>query len=166
MVAGHRLQARMLVLLCPKNSRAVQGQQGMAAGIRADVPPDRLDSPRHVGTQYYNAFPKGSTVFVCSMADLFGSWVPDEWITRVMDAAVRVPRHTYIFLTKNPTGTCSSQDHISTKKISGSGRPSGGKSPLTGKGRQSPKTPAPNKFISFEPLLCGSREWDLTGIGR
>ena len=41
-------------------------------------------------------------IFVCSMADLFGEWVPDEWIKRVFDACRRAPQHKYLFLTKNP----------------------------------------------------------------
>ena len=54
----------------------------------------RLDDPQKV---------KGPRrVFVCSMADLFGEWVPDEWITRVFDACKAAPQHTYLFLTKNP----------------------------------------------------------------
>jgi protein gp37 len=36
------------------------------------------------------------------MADLFGDWVPDEWINRVMEAIRESPQWTYIFLTKNP----------------------------------------------------------------
>lgn len=42
------------------------------------------------------------TIFVCSMADLFGDWVPDEWIKEVFDACRRAPQHRYLFLTKNP----------------------------------------------------------------
>lgn len=42
------------------------------------------------------------TIFVCSMADLFGEWVPDEWIRQVFDACDAAPQHRYIFLTKNP----------------------------------------------------------------
>jgi protein gp37 len=42
------------------------------------------------------------TVFVCSMADLFGEWVPDEWITEVFAACAAAPQHRYLFLTKNP----------------------------------------------------------------
>lgn len=45
---------------------------------------------------------KPQRVFVCSMADLFGDWVPDEWINEVFDACKAAPRHTYLFLTKNP----------------------------------------------------------------
>lgn len=44
----------------------------------------------------------GRTIFVCSMADLFGDWVPDEWIRKVFDACEKAPQHRYLFLTKNP----------------------------------------------------------------
>ena len=36
------------------------------------------------------------------MADLFGNWVPDEWITEVFKACEAAPWHRYLFLTKNP----------------------------------------------------------------
>ena len=42
------------------------------------------------------------TIFVCSMADLFGRWVPTSWIAEVLDACRRAPQHRYLFLTKNP----------------------------------------------------------------
>lgn len=45
---------------------------------------------------------KQKTIFVCSMADLFGDWVPDEWITDVFNACKKATQHTYMFLTKNP----------------------------------------------------------------
>ena len=41
-------------------------------------------------------------IFVCSMADLFGKWVPDEWIEVVFEACKKAPQHNYLFLTKNP----------------------------------------------------------------
>ena len=41
-------------------------------------------------------------IFVCSMADLFGDWIPDDWITKVFDACQRAPQHRYLFVTKNP----------------------------------------------------------------
>lgn len=49
---------------------------------------------------------KGRTIFVCSMADLFGEWVPDEWIEEVFAACERAPQHRYLFLTKNPQRYC------------------------------------------------------------
>ena len=48
---------------------------------------------------------RGLNIFVCSMADLFGEWVPDEWIEEVMNACLLSPQHRYLFLTKNPAGT-------------------------------------------------------------
>ena len=54
----------------------------------------RLDEPQKVK--------KPQTVFVCSMADLFGKWVPDSWIEAVFEACEKVPQHRYLFLTKNP----------------------------------------------------------------
>ena len=45
---------------------------------------------------------KPANIFVCSMADLFGPWVPDEWIERVFEACKAAPWHNYMFLTKYP----------------------------------------------------------------
>lgn len=44
---------------------------------------------------------KGRNIFVCSMADLFGEWVPDEWIEEVFESCMKAPQHNYLFLTKN-----------------------------------------------------------------
>lgn len=41
-------------------------------------------------------------IFVCSMSDLFGRWVPMYWIQEVLDACRRAPQHRYLFLTKAP----------------------------------------------------------------
>lgn len=56
--------------------------------------PNRLDDPQKVK--------KPQSIFVCSMADLFGEWVPDEWIKEVFEACKKAPQHRYLFLTKNP----------------------------------------------------------------
>ena len=54
----------------------------------------RLDIPQK--------WKKPRTIFVCSMADLFGDWVPDEWIEAVFEACRKAPQHRYLFLTNNP----------------------------------------------------------------
>lgn len=41
-------------------------------------------------------------VFVCSMADLYGRWVPDEWIEQVHASMLDNPHWQYILLTKFP----------------------------------------------------------------
>lgn len=54
----------------------------------------RLDEPKRMK--------KPRTIFVGSMCDLFGDWVPIQWIRDVLDACAAAPRHRYLFLTKNP----------------------------------------------------------------
>lgn len=54
----------------------------------------KLDEPQR--------WKKPRNIFVCSMSDLFGDWVPDEWITEVFKACEAAPQHRYLFLTKNP----------------------------------------------------------------
>lgn len=54
----------------------------------------RLDEPAK--------WKKPRNIFVCSMADLFGNWVPDAWILAVIKACREAPQHRYLFLTKNP----------------------------------------------------------------
>lgn len=44
----------------------------------------------------------GNNIFVGAMADIFGSWVPDEWIGEIMNVCKENPIHNYLFLTKNP----------------------------------------------------------------
>ena len=44
---------------------------------------------------------KPARIFVVSMGDLFGKWVPDSWIEQVFKACEAAPQHTYYFLTKN-----------------------------------------------------------------
>ena len=41
-------------------------------------------------------------VFTCSMADLFGRWVPQEWIDAVMQSVKGSPQWDFLFLTKFP----------------------------------------------------------------
>ena len=55
----------------------------------------KLEEPQH--------WVKPRTIFVCSMADLFGEWVPYEWIRDVFKACEEAPQHRYMFLTKNPS---------------------------------------------------------------
>ena len=47
-------------------------------------------------------FRKGEFIFVCDMGDLFGDWVPREWIQSVLDAIEKWPKTTFLLLTKNP----------------------------------------------------------------
>lgn len=44
----------------------------------------------------------GNDIFVGAMADVFGDWVPDEWIRDIVSVCENHPQHNYMFLTKNP----------------------------------------------------------------
>lgn len=49
-----------------------------------------------------NKLKMGNNIFVGAMADIFGAWVPDEWLDEVMKVCEDNPIHNYLFLTKNP----------------------------------------------------------------
>jgi protein gp37 len=61
----------------------------------------RLAAPRNT-SKPESIDPRDGRVFVCSMADLFGKWVPDAWIESVFDACLKSPHWEYLFLTKWP----------------------------------------------------------------
>ena len=91
-----------------------------------------------------------SRVFVSSMGDLFGKWVPDEWIEEIFAACKRGPQHTYLFLTKNPQRYCElakagklpQEDNFwYGTSVTGKG------APFFGEGLRY------NTFLSIEPLM-------------
>ena len=55
---------------------------------------DRMEQPSNIR--------EPCNIFVVSMGDLFGDWVPDAWIEAVFRACGAAPQHRYLFLTKNP----------------------------------------------------------------
>jgi len=61
--------------------------------FKPEFHPDRLDAPARAK--------KPQRIFVGSMCDLFGDWVPYDWIEKVLKACKAAPWHTYYFLTKN-----------------------------------------------------------------
>lgn len=63
-------------------------------GFRPTFHRYRLDEPQRIK--------KPQRIFVVSMGDLFGAWVPDHWIVEVFEACKKAPQHKYMFLTKNP----------------------------------------------------------------
>jgi len=58
--------------------------------------PERLQEPYKLK--------KPAKIFVCSMGELFGPWVPREWQEAVLGVAYENPQHTFQFLTKFPEG--------------------------------------------------------------
>ena len=45
---------------------------------------------------------KRAGIFICSMGELFGPWVPEEWTAQTIDTARACPWHRFYFLTKYP----------------------------------------------------------------
>jgi protein gp37 len=73
--------------------------------------PDKFDPTFH---RYRLREPQGEkkpkNIFVCSMADLFGDFIPDDWIEEVFAACAAAPQHRYLFLTKSPERYLRLQD--------------------------------------------------------
>ena len=74
---------------------------GFPNGFEPTFHESRLDAP--MNTKLPARKDQGHrSVFVCSMADLFGEWVESDWIDQIIDACGDNPDWTFIFLTKNP----------------------------------------------------------------
>jgi protein gp37 len=64
---------------------------------------ERLEAPKYTPVpDEVKRDARWGRVFVCSMADLYGKWVPEEWITAVHASAIANPQWEYLFLTKFP----------------------------------------------------------------
>ena len=81
---------------------AYMRESGISTGKIQPYPFDFLPTFHRYRLDEPQKWKKPRTIFVCSMADLFGNWVPDEWIREVFAACEAAPWHRYMFLTKNP----------------------------------------------------------------
>lgn len=122
--------------------------------------PEHLNSPKKVAAPL--------KIFVGSMWDIFGHWVPDEHVQAVLDVIQECPQHSFQLLTKNVIraqrfdlpdnvwlGASMPPDTMWSKPLS-----------LAQKERMLDKTlrslgetMAQVKWISFEPL-----SWDVSAI--
>jgi protein gp37 len=121
--------------------------------------PNRLDEPKKLK--------KPSRIFVVSMGDLFGGWVSPVWINRILRVAEECPQHTFIFLTKNPTGmrgynfldNCWCGTSIENQEATKKRIP------------ELLKVSAPVRLVSIEPMLgpvdltnfCNKLNWIIIG---
>jgi protein gp37 len=113
--------------------------------------PERLQEPLKIK--------KPKRIFVVSAGDLWGQWVPDGWIEKILDVIRKSPWHVFQCLTKNPqryldfeplpdnvwagTTICSDDDYKRAEILT--------------------KVKVPVRFLSIEPLL-GEVSFDLCGI--
>ncbi len=120
--------------------------------------PERLDEPAKLK--------KPSRIFVVSMGDMFGPWVPKEWVEDIFRSCDKAPHHTYFFLTKYPAnakyhvgdyGNVRSNWWIGTTIIDENEEHKALDLPFFWK-----------RFISFEPLrgsprICFGVDWLIIG---
>jgi protein gp37 len=72
-------------------------------GFEPAFRPYMLNAPGKMQVPAEAAFDtRFKNVFTCSMADLFGRWVPREWIEAVLDTVRANPQWNFLFLTKFP----------------------------------------------------------------
>ena len=119
---------------------------------KADPYPCGFDPTYHryrLGQIRHMAGWKPSNIFICSMADIFGSWVPEEWITEITGELRKVEKHNYLFLTKNPMRY---YELMSAGKLPEDGNFWYGTTVTTG---NSPYffNKGANTFLSIEPIL-------------
>ncbi len=78
--------------------------EDVAEGIAASQYPEGFEyhywHPNRLGEPFTVSLP--SKIFVGSMADVFGHWVPEKQIELLMSQCAASPVHTFQFLTKNP----------------------------------------------------------------
>ena len=108
----------------------------------------RLDTPAKLKM--------GNNIFVGAMADVFGSWVPDEWIVEIFNICRKYPIHNYLFLTKNPERY---------KRIDSAGILPAGKNMWYGSTLTRPEdkcfvSNAHNTFWSIEPIHAPFCLWE------
>jgi protein gp37 len=121
-------------------------------GFKPTFYPERLRDPVKAK--------KPRNIFVCSMGDLFGNYIPERWLDETFKAIESAPHHTYCLLTKNPERM---KDWANYQKNIWWGTTVTGAND-TDRIRQLQEINSDNRFISFEPLLADPGEIDLTGI--
>lgn len=132
------------------------GLKKYSNGFEPTLHPESLDEPL--------AWKKGSSIFVCSMSDLFHPNVPFEFIDKVMATIEATPQHRYQLLTKRAERMA---EYFSMREV-----PVNAWLGVTVECRQVLSRidalrsieDATVRFLSCEPLLEDLGDFDLTGI--
>lgn len=87
-------------------ARAIANDERMANVYPRQFEPTfheaRLKAPANTAFPRVLERPASRNVFTCSMADLFGKWVPEQWIIKVFEQVRLNPQWNFLFLTKFP----------------------------------------------------------------
>ncbi len=111
--------------------------------------PERLQQPCQVK--------KPGKIFVGSMTDLFGDWVPSRWIDKVLKVVSENPHHTFQFLTKNPKRYLEFDFPENCRLGMTADRPLPDEIKIL---RQKPNY----RYVSCEPLLGSMEGMDFSGV--
>lgn len=125
-----------------KIAKRFDGTKAFPNGFEPTIHNDRLIEPQKVE--------KPQNIFVCSMADLFGSWVPESWIEQVFDACKKAPQHNYLFLTKNPLRIIDEDTPTAKNMWFGSSFTRNSDDFVSNRRKSNPER---NYFLSIEPIL-------------
>jgi len=123
----------------------LKGRFGYENGFEPTFHENRLREPYQVK--------KPSFIFTVSMGDMFGGWVPVNWVNQILEVVINNPRHIFQVLTKNPRayklydGELPENLWIGTS-VDGSGNSSKRIKELASIRHDSVK------FVSVEPLLA------------
>jgi len=80
--------------------------------------PNYNSRPRLVEKELKYSLGEDNTIFVGSASDMFGDWIPDDWIKKVLERTHRF-YNTYLFQTKNPVRFAEFYDLFPYKTILG-----------------------------------------------
>ena len=82
-----------------------RGTSGFPDGFDVAFRPGRLSAPQNQKYPEEKAaeWMGHKNVFTGSMADIFGKWVPAEWINAVLDSIRKSPQWNFLMLTKFPS---------------------------------------------------------------
>ena len=149
-----------------KIAERFRGTKAWPNGFEPTYHPERLCDPEKTR--------EPQSIFVCSVADLFGEWVPRLWTDQVFCQTIGAGHHEYIFLTKNPPnmkklfldfmGTIPNENYsFLTMPYSWFGTTVTGSEDVH-RIRDLQEFPHPHRLVSFEPLLSNPGKLNLIGI--
>jgi protein gp37 len=134
--------------------------------------PERVDAPLKLKQDKRIAWNQPAKIFCGSVTDMFGEWVPGDWLTQIFDIMGAAYWHDFFILTKNPRGIRKLYEEETSWYLGG-----GDFLPNVYLGVSVPtwtddwrikelkRQWCGPKFVSFEPLLHWDiHEPDLSGI--
>jgi len=118
-----------------------------------------FQTPKLIKEELTRSFPRDMVVFVTSMGDLWGRFVPDSWIEQVLLATRNSPGTIFFFETKNPARYMSFLSLLPKKAILSSTIETNRTyvlskaPPVEERFKAMESLPWPSKHVSVEPIV-------------